>query len=190
MAIRNVLLISAILFLSSSCLWSAAIYSYDSPTFCSGPAGGVTPGYGLTCSDFVSASVTYNSVLQAGLTDDTSNASLTPDLPVSWSFSDGVEDWTPANSFFSLAQVNTDSNGDIDGWTFTLYMGSFSGHQVYLVSSTPEAYAQAGVFLTPGLLTAVVDYDSAGVFGDHGRGRVPVRRSQRRSPWRLSRFSP
>jgi hypothetical protein len=158
---RTFLLSLAALPLSCN-LWPAAVYAYNSPTFCSGPVGYANSTYGLTCANFVSASLTYNGTLPANLTDKTSNTSLQSDIPVSWSLSDGPETWTSANSNFFVAQVDTDSTGNIIGWDFDVFMGSgLTGDEVTLISSTPSAYGEAAVYLpadTPGFWTAVVNY--------------------------------
>jgi uncharacterized repeat protein (TIGR03803 family) len=132
------------------------VYSYDSPTF-----SGVTPGSGLTSTNFVSASVTYSNVLAPNLQDASPNRSLQPDLPTSWVFSDGVEQWTPANSHFYVAQVNTDANGNIIGWNFNLYSNpGFSEPEVYISSSTPTSYGSVEVDLplSGPYQTAYVEY--------------------------------
>jgi len=132
------------------------VYSYDSPTF-----SGVTPGCGLTSTNFVSASVTYSNVLAPNLQDASPNRSLQPDLPMSWVFSDGVEQWTPANSHFYVAQVNTDANGNIVGWNFNLYSNpGFSEPELYISSSTPTSYGSVEVDLplSGPYQTAYVEY--------------------------------
>ena len=159
-AIRGLVVISACLLLSPS-LRSQATYSYTSPTFGDGVLHYIAPGSGLTNSNFVSASVTYNSVLAPNLNDFTSNSSLTPDLPLNWLFSDGVRQWTPANSQFYVAQVNTDAEGNITGWDFNLYsLPGFTLPQVYVISSTPSTYGSAEVNLsfTQPFATAYVFY--------------------------------
>jgi hypothetical protein len=109
---------------------AATIYTYQSPNFTL-----FTGSTGLTTSSFISASVTYSSPLSANLDDFTTDPSRTPDLPTSWLFSDGVEQWTPANSDFLVAQVNTNASGDITGWDFDLYsLPGLSNPAIYTIS--------------------------------------------------------
>jgi PEP-CTERM motif len=126
---RSAFLISLSLLLTPS-LWGAAIYSYDSPTF---TYFGTT---GLPSSTFISASVTYNSVLAPNLSDASLSNGYTADLPSSWLFSDGVEQWTPSNSKFFIAAVNTDASGNIIGWSFVLSATpGFPATEIYTYST-------------------------------------------------------
>jgi hypothetical protein len=82
------------------------------------------------------------------IVNERGSINLTTDTPLDWVFSDGVEQWTPANSHFYVAVVDTDSNGNITGWDFDLYSNpGFSDPEVYTISTTPpSSYAPYGTY--------------------------------------------
>jgi uncharacterized repeat protein (TIGR03803 family) len=140
--------------LLSSQLCAQAVYSHTSPAFGTGVLSYEAPCSGLGPSTTVSASITYSSVLPPNLKDNTvfqagGPVSFLKDIPSSWLFTDGVRQWTPSNSHFYIAVVDTDASGNITGWDLTLYSNpGFSDPEVYLISSTPSTYGSAEVDLT------------------------------------------
>jgi len=118
-------------------LGNAVTYSYQSPTFTN-----FIGNTGLSTSSFVSASVTYNNPLASNLNDCkgssggcTTTGNLLADVPSSWVFSDGVRQWTPANSHFYVAVVDTNAAGNIVEWDFTLYTNpGFMDPEIYTIS--------------------------------------------------------
>ena len=140
MAFSRKLLLSVLVLCAANgrTAWGNAItYSYGSPDFTAfvGPTG-------LSTSTVVSASVTYNNPLSPNLTDCgnlgsgcTTSGNVLADLPSSWVFSDGVTQWTPADSDFRVAEVDTNASGNIVGWEFTLYTNpGLMDPEIYTIS--------------------------------------------------------
>lgn len=152
--------------LLTSQLYALAVYSHTSPAFGTGVLSYEAPGSGLSPSTTISASITYSSVLPPNLKDNTvlqagGAINSLADIPSNWLFSDGVRQWTPSNSHFYIAVVDTDASGNITGWDLNLYSNpGFSDPQVYIISSTPSTYGSAEVNLayTSPYATAYVFY--------------------------------
>ena len=96
--------LTVLLLCAPSSARSDAIYQYDG-----NPFQMVAGRY--TTSDSVEGMIQVASVLAPNL----ANAVITLD---SWSFSDGLKTFTPANSNPEPARVSTDAGGHIVNWTF------------------------------------------------------------------------
>ncbi len=91
----------------------------------------------MSYSSYISASVTYDSVLAPNL-NHFSSQDYVADAASDWLFSDGIRQWTPANSHFNRAMVDTDASGNITAWEYDLYSNpGFSYPEVHLTSSSP-----------------------------------------------------
>jgi hypothetical protein len=70
----------------------------------------------FTTSDSVTGELTFSSPLAA-------NLSFQQEIPVSYSFSDGVDTLTQANSSFITADLSTNASGDISRYVYNVYDG-------------------------------------------------------------------
>jgi hypothetical protein len=139
---------AAALCLSSLAARADAVYTYTGQdfTFANAP---------YTTSDSVTGELTFSSPLGADL-------SLQQELPVSYSFSDGVETLNQMNSSLSPAALETDASGNIvqyaygvvgdDGVDITIFGGPLSsGRDTVNVQGQPYlAFSSApGAFTSP-----------------------------------------
>ncbi len=135
------------LFSSTSALYAqSAVYLYNSPTWGEGFSSFINPISGLSSTSYVSASVTYDTVLPPNL-HHFSSYDYVAQIPADWRFSDGIRQWTPVNSHFTRAMLDTDASGNITAWEYVLFLNpEYTYPEVYLRSSIPGT--QGGVSVT------------------------------------------
>jgi hypothetical protein len=134
-------LLSSFAFFTSA---NAATYEYTGNLFTD-----ATSPY--TTSDSISGSMSFAEPLADNL------PALTDVTPSSWSFSDGVQTLTQANTAASPAptfQVETDSSGDIVDWQVILTARSCLTSGGYCFVSTNTTSDDGQILLTPSTATS------------------------------------